>query len=288
MLLLGLVIGIIVLAIGWKVFKKKKPVFLRGGDVWLKVMLIDKKILSHDSKLFIFGLPQPDLPLGLPLGSHILFRAKIESKAHPEGEIVIRKYTPTSPHDEVGKIELPIKIYYKNTHPAFPEGGLMTQYLDSLNIGDSIDISGPKGRLKYHGFGKFQIQDNPIFTVKELGLIAGGTGITPCFQLIQYILDVEKGSLNIYLIYANKTESDILLRERLENYQKTKNLKLFYTLDQPDKDWKYGSGFVSEQMVAANMPGPQSALIAFCGPPPMCSSIQKHTKALGYQHAFKF
>lgn len=30
----------------------------------------------------------------------------------------------------------------------------MSQYLDSLNIGDTIEVRGPSGRLQYKGKGK--------------------------------------------------------------------------------------------------------------------------------------
>jgi cytochrome-b5 reductase len=32
-------------------------------------------------------------------------------------------------------------------HPKFPEGGKMSQHLDSLKIGDKIEMRGPKGML---------------------------------------------------------------------------------------------------------------------------------------------
>ena len=43
-------------------------------------------------------------------------------------------------------------------HPKFPEGGKMSQHLESLKIGESIDFKGPSGRLVYNGRGKFSIK----------------------------------------------------------------------------------------------------------------------------------
>jgi len=51
-----------------------------------------------------------------------------------------------------------IKVYRKNTHPKFPEGGILSQYLESLKVGDKIQISGPLGKLSYHGNGNTIIQ----------------------------------------------------------------------------------------------------------------------------------
>ena len=36
-----------------------------------------------------------------------------------------------------------LQVYAANQHPAFPEGGKMSQYLDALKVGDSITIKGP-------------------------------------------------------------------------------------------------------------------------------------------------
>jgi hypothetical protein len=41
-------------------------------------------------------------------------------------------------------------------------------------------INGPKGRLIYEGFGKFKLGGKPV-QKKTIGLISGGTGITPCY-----------------------------------------------------------------------------------------------------------
>jgi len=45
-------------------------------------------------------------------------------------------------------------------------------------------MEGPKGLLAYKGFGNFEIRKKPTRKSK-VALIAGGTGITPCFQLVQ-------------------------------------------------------------------------------------------------------
>ena len=42
-------------------------------------------------------------------------------------------------------------------------------------------------------------------------MICGGTGITPAYALIKQMLGLQE-SLNIHLLYANKTEGDILLK----------------------------------------------------------------------------
>ena len=40
----------------------------------------------------------------------------------------------------LGHMDLVIKVYPANVHPKFPEGGKLTQHLESMNIGDTIGI----------------------------------------------------------------------------------------------------------------------------------------------------
>ena len=55
-----------------------------------------------------------------------------------------------------------IKVYYAGVHPRFPEGGMMSQYVDKMAIGDKMLMEGPKGRLFYYGHGKFDISKKVI------------------------------------------------------------------------------------------------------------------------------
>lgn len=46
-----------------------------------------------------------------------------------------------------------LQVYFKDTHPKFPAGGKMSQYLESMKIGDTIEFRGPNGLLVYQGKG---------------------------------------------------------------------------------------------------------------------------------------
>lgn len=54
----------------------------------------------------------------------------------------------------------------------------MSQYLNDLKIGDTIDVRGPTGRLQYLGRGQFSIKalrnaPPTIVKVKKVAMIAG-------------------------------------------------------------------------------------------------------------------
>lgn len=50
-------------------------------------------------------------------------------------KLIVRPYTPVSSDDDQGEVVFVIKVYPANVHPKFPEGGKMSQYMDSLQIG---------------------------------------------------------------------------------------------------------------------------------------------------------
>jgi len=129
-----------------------------NGTVELE--LIKKEQISPDTYNFHFKLPSKDQEFGLHIGGHVFFLATLPSAEHPEGEEIHRKYTPIGKVHDKGTVVFPIKVYWANTHPDFPEGGKMTQYLDNLKLGHTVKMQGPKGKLEYLGNGKFVIKNN--------------------------------------------------------------------------------------------------------------------------------
>lgn len=249
--------------------------------------LIEKEELSHDTRRFRFGLHSGEHVLGLPVGQHIHLSATINE------ELVIRAYTPVSCDDDKGFVDLVVKVYKKGVHPKFPEGGKMSQHLESLAIGDRIAFRGPSGRLQYLGAGKFSIKKlrkDPaqIYEADKVSLIAGGTGITPMLQLIREVLkraDTDKTQLS--LIFANQTEDDILLKPELDDLaaRYPEQFKLWYTLDRPNPEWTQGKGFITDEMIKEHLFAPSpSTLVLMCGPPPMVNyACIPALEKLGYQ-----
>ncbi|XP_035791947.1 NADH-cytochrome b5 reductase 2-like isoform X1 [Anopheles albimanus] len=250
----------------------KEPKTLLDPQEKYMLPLIEKEEISHDTRRFRFGLPSEKHILGLPVGQHIHLSATIND------ELVIRAYTPVSCDDDHGFVDLVVKVYKKNVHPKFPDGGKMSQHLESLKLGDRIAFRGPSGRLQYLGNGRFSIKKlrkDPaqIYEAEQVSLIAGGTGITPMLQLVREVLkhsDTDKTKLS--LIFANQTEDDILLKPELDELaaRHPEQFKLWYTLDRPKPEWTQGKGFVSDEMIKAQLfPPSPSALVLMCGPPPM-------------------
>uniref|UniRef100_A0A8C9VBB7 NADH-cytochrome b5 reductase n=1 Tax=Scleropages formosus TaxID=113540 RepID=A0A8C9VBB7_SCLFO len=250
---------------------KRSAITLLDPNVKYALPLTEKEEINHDTKRFRFALPSPAHILGLPTGQHVYLSAKVG------GNLVIRAYTPVSSDKDQGFVDLVVKVYYKNSHPKYPEGGKMSQYLDSLSIGDRVDFRGPNGLLVYKGKGKFAIRPDKktepaISNFKHVGMIAGGTGITPMLQLIRSVVGDPADHTTCSLLFANQTEKDILLREELEAVLRDHpdKFKLWYTLDKAPQGWPYSQGFVDAEMIKDHLPAPaDDVLIVMCGPPAM-------------------
>lgn len=154
--------------------------------------LVERTQLNHDTYKFTLSVPdaQSTLPQ-LPPGSHVQIRAQIGD------EVVIRSYTPTDIDTEASRMELTIKIYTPS---------LMGSHLLSLPMGSPISLRGPITTFApYHRF-----------LARELVLLAGGSGITPMWQLMQAICSSPNDLTHMTLLYANRTQGDILLRAKID------------------------------------------------------------------------
>ncbi|KAG4954646.1 hypothetical protein JHK87_040240 [Glycine soja] len=241
--------------------------------------LVSKTSISHDVRLFRFALPSKDQLLGLPVGKHIFLCATINEK------LCMRAYTPTSSVDEVGFFDLVIKVYFKGVHPKFPKGGLMSQHLDSLSIGSVLDVKGPLGHIEYTGRGNFLVHGKQRFA-KRLAMLAGGTGITPIYQVAQAILKDPEDPTEMHVVYANKTEDDILLKEEMDVWTKkhSDRFKVWYVVETAREGWEYSVGFITESIMREHLPETSTdALALTCGPPPMIQfAVQPNLEKMGY------
>eukprot|EP01121_Diplochlamys_sp_Union-15-3_P009380 TRINITY_DN2563_c0_g1_i5.p1 TRINITY_DN2563_c0_g1~~TRINITY_DN2563_c0_g1_i5.p1 ORF type:complete len:171 (-),score=25.03 TRINITY_DN2563_c0_g1_i5:50-562(-) len=133
----------------------------------------------------------------------------------------------------------------------------MSSHIASLKPGDTLEIKGPIKKLPY----KANMKD-------EIGMIAGGSGITPMLQVLQEILRNPDDQTEVSLIFANVTEEDILLRRELEQLTKDyPNFKLYYILSRPSENWTQSKGYVSKEMIISQLPPPSpKTLIYVCGP----------------------
>ena len=103
-----------------------------------------------------------------------------------------RPFTMTSQPD-AASVEFVIKSY-----PDHKDG--VTKHLSKLNVGDQIDVDDPFGAITDHGKGVF---------------LAAGAGVTPFIALLKK--HDREGVLGDHLIFSNKTDADIRLKDTWES-----------------------------------------------------------------------
>jgi len=269
-----------------------------------KLKIIEIHQLSPDTKLFRLSLGGKSTILGLPVGKHLSISCPNPQSCLSSGtwngkpdedkgkKEIERKYTPTTGNETPGHVDLVIKCYRPGTvtmpdgrQTTWADGGKLSLYLDSKKEGETLDINGPFGVNVYEGRGKFKVPGQNL-QVKHVCMMAGGTGLTPMLQVVQASLLDPEDKTHFSLIYANKTENDILCRDLLEDAEKRAKgrFKLTYTLDFPPPGWQHKTGFITQDMIKeVFVPPSDNPIILMCGPPPMVEfACKKNLEALGY------
>ena len=225
--------------------KEERPCAFTPG-VFHPFPLISFYSDTHESKVLRFALPQANLPVNLPVASYVLLRYKDAS-----GEEVVRPYTPISRPDQPGYFEILVKKY---------PNGKMSSHLHNLPIGEKMEVSGP--------IVQFPIRANQFHSV---GMIVGGTGVTPAYQILRTLLKQPEDKTEWHLLYNCRHREDVVLGNELnELVMLYPRFSVHYALSKPTHEWMGGMGRVSEEMVRAFMPRPSAtdkSVILVCGPP---------------------
>ncbi|ORY99563.1 hypothetical protein BCR42DRAFT_339293 [Absidia repens] len=214
--------------------------------------------ITHDTSVFRFKLDGENDVSGLHTASCVITRYPITKKDGSPGYI-IRPYTPTSKEETKGYVEFIVKDYPK---------GKMSKHFHNMKVGDDLDIKGPIPKYNWDE----KTKDN-------VGMIAGGTGITPMLQVIRRVFDPahKNDTTKVTLIFGNRSEEDILLKEELDGYAKAfpDRFKVVYALDTPPAQWDGISGYVTKDDIKKHLPAPEteSSIVFVCGPEPLLASV---------------
>ena len=150
---------------------------------------------SSGSQLLTF-----ELPAGETLGGLGVEHAPTSVYAqHPQNASVQKSYSPVSGADDVGSFQLLVKPYAPR-----PGGGLGSA-LCALEPGDSASLRVKPVRVMHGATGV-------VGRWKEIGLVAGGTGIAPLFQVLRHVLPETKVSL----LYSSRGDDDVLMRDEID------------------------------------------------------------------------
>ncbi|KAI7899114.1 uncharacterized protein BX663DRAFT_518837 [Cokeromyces recurvatus] len=233
---------------GWTYFNQYSNTLNNERYIPLKVM--EKEQISPDSyRLRLSVAATEDKPFPVPSCVYI----------KDDSIQVMRPYTPINPDPyKDGFIDLIVKRY---------QNGSISRMLTDLQPNDKAYVRGPMVE-------EYEYKENSF---DEVGMIAGGTGITPMYQLIRHILENPNDKdTQIWLIYGNKTLNDILLKSELDQLQKrySDRFKVKYVLENPPSDNdNYEEGYITKEMIEEMMLNKPRKKIFVSGPDKMLASI---------------
>lgn len=227
--------------------------FTGGDQGWIDLKLQSVENINHNTKKLSFALPNKDDVSGLQVASALLTKYK-----GPEMEkAAIRPYTPVSDEDAIGHLDLLVKKY---------PNGPMSTHLHDMEPNQRLSFKGP--------IPKYPLEPNQH---KHIALIAGGTGITPMYQLMRAIFSNPADQTKVTLVFGNVTEEDILLKHEFEELENTypQRFRAFYVLDKPPERWQHGSGVITKELLKTVLPEAKSenVKIFVCGPPGLYKAI---------------
>jgi predicted ferric reductase len=141
------------------------------------------------------------------------------------------------------------------------ESGDFTSGIGSKKIGDLIAIQAP--------FGRFSYVLHPA--EHDLVFIAGGIGITPFMSMLRHMRDTAS-DMEVLLLYANRTEEDIVFRNELDSFssQSHPRLHLVHVLSKAGDTWSGERGHINRALIEKQFIGDlRDKTFYLCGPPSM-------------------
>jgi ring-1,2-phenylacetyl-CoA epoxidase subunit PaaE len=231
-----------------KLFKKESTVKIPRGFYNIPVQQVNR--LTKDAVEIVFSIPQElkETFTFLP-GQYISVSVEIDGKEER------RSYSICSA--QTGHLAIAVKEVEKGTVSTF----LNRQ----LEAGQLLLIAKPEGR--------FLLND-----AKTVLAIAAGSGITPILSMAH---SMESSASKMKLLYANKTESDILFRSQLDAFSQVE--KYYYLTQESKENFRNGRitketfiEFIKEDLGVLKSDG-----FFICGPEEMIFGVKAALEMFG-------
>lgn len=201
----------------------------------------------------------PQSPLPFEAGQFFMIRVRDAA-----GELVERSYSAANfSAGEV--IEFVIRI---------EPNGKMSQIIDTLQPGATLDMKGPFGRFGFSILPK---------EVERIVLIAGGVGVSPLRSMIQKSFQAHEKH-PIQLFYGFRTPKDFLFQSEFEGFLRPGHFEIISSISKPADcpDWKGLTGYILNHL-EGKIAGPDAGThTLICGPPPMVKATREKLFSLGF------
>lgn len=272
------------------------PAQMLSAESWV-CSVIETRTLTPLIKEIVLALP-PGESRNFPAGGYVLVNAPkfklsfSHIEIRPEHESMWRRmglrdlkvqnplaqsraYSLANRPEDINTMLLNVRLALPpNTNPdAMP--GVVSSYLFGLQVGDSVNVSGP--------FGNFFVQS----TDQEIILIGGGAGMAPLCSHVYDQLERVKTKRKISYWYGARSLDDLFYVNKMERLAKDhENFSWHVALSEPasSNGWKGESGFIHDVVYGKYLkthPAPASCEYYLCGPPLMIIAVRSMLDKLG-------
>lgn len=217
-------------------------------------VLLEKIPRSADTTSYRFSRP-PEYEF--EAGQY--YRITIPSPAGPLTHMFSHCDAPTEKH-----VELTTRL----------TGSDFKNALDTLPIGAEVEIQGPNGRFVFR------------YETPKIAFLTGGVGITPVRSMLRYLADTQDAGRiegqELVLLYGSMTADGILYRAELDEIAETiEEFRVVHVITNPPEDWSGHSGFITADILRAELGDTAAWTYYIVGPPAMIDAMQKLTEQLG-------
>jgi ferredoxin-NADP reductase len=206
------------------------------------LQIVDVVDETADTRSFVLEIPPAlEEAFAYAAGQFCTFRATID------GESVIRCYSMSSSPDTGDRFTTTVK--------RVPDGRMSNWMIDTLAVGDTIDVMRPTG----------------LFVLRETDVpivaFAGGSGITPVLSIIKSALATTLR--HITLVYANRSADAVIFADELDHLAAASGgrLSVQHHLDSE-------RGFLDAAACAAFVGERAHADFYVCGPGPYMETVE--------------
>lgn len=222
--------------------------------------------ISANTRIYTFVPTVSEDSWMFGLGQHVMVKAEFSP-----GNTITRSYTPIESNVSMQQNGISSKCAFRLLVKTYADGN-MSLLFNNLHIGDTLQISRPIGNIKV---------DLESFT--DFGMIAGGTGIAPMIPTIDWA--VRNQNRKCSLIYSNKSEGDILLKDKFDDLQRKVNFRVHYTLTTPHSEWTGFKGRITSSLLQNSLGPPSPRMIVLvCGGPAFVMDMVQLLKQFGYKY----
>ncbi|HET6627061.1 MAG TPA: 1,2-phenylacetyl-CoA epoxidase subunit PaaE [Nocardioidaceae bacterium] len=232
-------------------------------SVFHPLPIADLEPLTEDSVAVTFDVPDELRDdYAFTQGQHLTIRTELA------GDDVRRNYSICSPVSS-GVLRIAVK--------RLPGGAFSEHALDTLRVGDVLDVMTPSGRF---------FTDLDGANRKHYVCVAAGSGITPVLSIVATTLETEPQS-RVTLVYANRTHKSVMFLEEVEDLKDryAERFHLIHVLSREPQEAELFSGRLDTdkmaQMLDLLLPPDTVDDWFLCGPFDLVSSLRKLLVAEG-------